>query len=109
VTITIHYPSPLPIGTQYWKFGPTPGNTTPHWYTIPATISGNTVMFTVTDGGLGDDDVTANGVIVDQGGPGVREVPQTTAAIPAVDRSMLALLAALLAVAGWWMARTRMR
>jgi hypothetical protein len=109
VTITIHYPNPIPIGAQYWKFGPTPGNATPHWYVIPATISGSTVMFTVTDGALGDDDVTANGVIVDQGGPGIGEAPQTAAAVPALDRNLLALLAALLAAAALWMTRARTR
>jgi hypothetical protein len=70
VTLNITYPSAVPAGTQYWKYGPTPGNSTPHWYTIPATISGNTITFSITDGGTGDDDLNAtNGVIVDQGGP----------------------------------------
>jgi len=30
----------------------------------------NVIRITLQDGGLGDDDLTANGVIVDQGGPG---------------------------------------
>jgi hypothetical protein len=30
----------------------------------------NVITITLVDGGLGDDDLTANGVIVDQGGPG---------------------------------------
>lgn len=34
-------------------------------------ITGNTVIFNITDDGLGDDDPTANGTIVDPGGPGV--------------------------------------
>ena len=39
---------------------------------LPATITGNTAVFTITNGGLGDDDLNPNnGVIVDQGGPGV--------------------------------------
>ncbi len=34
--------------------------------------SGNiTAIFSFTDGGLDDDDLTANGILVDQGGPGV--------------------------------------
>jgi hypothetical protein len=70
LTFVVTMPNALPTTTQYWKYGPTPGNATPHWYTIPATTSGNTVTFTITDGGLGDDDLVANGTIVDQGGPG---------------------------------------
>jgi hypothetical protein len=37
---------------------------------LPATIVGNTATFTITDGGIGDDDLVANGTVVDQGGPG---------------------------------------
>ncbi|MFO1351313.1 MAG: DUF11 domain-containing protein [Gammaproteobacteria bacterium] len=69
-TITLTYPQPLAAGTQYYKYGPTPTNPTPDWYVLPATISGATVSFILTDGQLGDDDLTANGAIVDQGGPG---------------------------------------
>ena len=47
---------------------PTPG-ATPHWYRIASTVTGGAVSFTLTDGQLGDDDLTANGRIVDPGGP----------------------------------------
>jgi len=70
IVLTITYPQPLPAGSRYWKYGPTLGNPVAHWYVMPATISGNTVTFTITDGGLGDDDLVANGTIVDAGGPG---------------------------------------
>ena len=70
ITMTVTYPQALPYGKRYWKYGPTASNTSPHWYTIPATIQGNTITFTIVDGGLGDDDLTANGVIVDIGGLG---------------------------------------
>jgi hypothetical protein len=30
----------------------------------------NVITITLTDGGLGDDDLSGNGIIVDQGGPG---------------------------------------
>ncbi len=78
-TITITYPSALPAGAVYWKYGPTPaGNNcagiacaAAHWYPFPAVMSGNTATLTITDGGLGDGDLTANGFIVDPGGPGV--------------------------------------
>jgi large repetitive protein len=70
ITMTITYPQPLPPGTQYWKYGPTPSNPAPSWYVLPATIADNTATFTITDGQLGDDDLSANGTVVDQGGPG---------------------------------------
>ncbi|MFN7152055.1 MAG: beta strand repeat-containing protein [Acidovorax sp.] len=67
---TVTYPNALPGGTQYWKYGPTAGNATPHWYTVPATVAGAAISFSITDGGLGDDDLTANGAVVDPGGAG---------------------------------------
>jgi hypothetical protein len=70
ITMTVTYPNSLPTTTQYWKYGPTPTDPTPHWYILPASIAGNTATFTITDGQLGDDDLAANGTIVDQGGPG---------------------------------------
>jgi hypothetical protein len=59
------------VGTQYWKYGPTPSDPTSHWYQIPMgdDDGDNVITITLVDGGLGDDDLTANGVIVDQGGP----------------------------------------
>ncbi len=71
ITLTISYPGTLPVTTQYWKYGPTPTSTTPNWYVLPASVGGNIVSFTITDGQLGDDDLAANGTIVDQGGPGI--------------------------------------
>ncbi len=67
ITMTITYPQAIPAGAVYWKYGPAPGNVVPHWYQLPATIVGNTVTFSITDGGLGDDDLAINGTIVDQG------------------------------------------
>jgi hypothetical protein len=70
---------------------------------LPAVISGNTVTFSITDGGLGDDDLPANGVIVDQGGPGV---PSITA-IPTLSEWALAFLALLLVRLGAQRVRRR--
>lgn len=67
---TLTYPPALPSNAQYWKYGPTASNPAPHWYTIPASVAGAVVTFSITDGGLGDDDLSANGVVVDAGGPG---------------------------------------
>lgn len=74
LTVTVTYPAPLPAGTVFWKYGPTAGNTAPHWYILPATIAGNQVQYTIADGQLGDDDLTANGHITDPGGPGTDRI-----------------------------------
>jgi hypothetical protein len=73
VILTITLPSAVPVGAQYYKYGPTPGNPSPHWYTIPMDDNDgdNVITITLTDGGLGDDIVgVADGDIFDQGGVG---------------------------------------
>jgi len=69
ITITITFPSAVPAGSQYWKVI---GNT---WVKLPDEFVGdndgdNILTLTLTDGGTGDADGLANGVIVDPGGPG---------------------------------------
>jgi predicted outer membrane repeat protein len=71
ITLTVTYPTAIDPASQYWKYGPRPSSPPPSWYILPATIGTNTVTFTIVDGGLGDDDLLANGIVVDQGGPGV--------------------------------------
>jgi hypothetical protein len=56
---------------QYWKLDPSVG-----YYAIPCTVSGNWLAVTLTDGGGGDIDHLANGVIVD---PAVIAVPRDAA------------------------------
>ena len=70
LNFSVVYPQPLAPGTVYWKYGPTSAVPAPHWYTIPAIVAGNTLTFSIADGGLGDDDLAANGAVVDVGGPG---------------------------------------
>ena len=101
VTFTILYPQVLPPGTQYWKYGPTIAQPAPHWYVLPAAIVGNKVTFTIADGGLGDDDLLANGAVVDAGGPGFGALGiGQTAAVPTLAQWALILLALLMAGAG---------
>ena len=75
VNVTITLPGSV-AGMEYWKYGPTPDNHTEHWYQFMydgqtgAEINGNVVILHFIDGQRGDDDLTANGIIVDQGGPG---------------------------------------
>jgi uncharacterized repeat protein (TIGR01451 family) len=100
LTFTIVYPAVLPAGTQYWKYGPTPTVASAQWYILPATIAGNTVTFNITDGGLGDDDLAANGTIVDQGGPGVPATPEPVRQVPTLSEWMQLLLAGLILAMG---------
>jgi hypothetical protein len=102
VTVRLTYAQPLPANVQYWKFGRANRNATaPSWYLLPATISGNQIQFTVKDGELGDDDWTANGVVVDPSGPGIPEVTlRTPTAVPTMSQWALILLAFLLTMFG---------
>jgi hypothetical protein len=100
IEVTVTYPVDLPPGAQYWKYGPTPDDATPHWYVLPAEISGNQAVFSITDGALGDDDLVENGTIVDQGGPGVVLAAGTFVdAVPTLSQWSLMLLSGLL---GLW-------
>jgi hypothetical protein len=115
-TVTVTYPTALPSGTVYWKYGPSPAGyncsgsacATPHWYVMPATIAGNTATFTIVDGGVGDDDLAANGVIVDAGGPGVSALSPSVP-IPTTTEWGLMLLSLLLALAAWGESRRSRR
>jgi hypothetical protein len=72
ITMQVVFPTAFSASEKYWKYGPTPGPTPAHWYPLgTASLSGHTATFTITDGGLGDDDLAVNGSIVDAGGPGV--------------------------------------
>ena len=79
VTVTLTLPSPLPAaGFSYWKFH---GGT---WTQMPAgkatlDATGRVVTLTLTDGASPDDaDASANGVIVDPGGPAAGVPAQPT-------------------------------
>ncbi|MDG4594099.1 MAG: IPTL-CTERM sorting domain-containing protein, partial [Candidatus Contendobacter sp.] len=108
IILKMTYPNPLPPDTQYWKYGPTAGDPSNHWYVLPATLADNntTFTFTITDGGLGDDDLAADGDIVDQGGPGVPGAGDGATGIPTLGEWALLLLSALFGGLLW---RTRRR
>ena len=73
-TVDLFFPEGTIILT-YWKYGPTSGDLTDHWYeflfdgTTGAFIDLNKVTLHFVDGLRGDDDLMANGQIVDAGGP----------------------------------------
>jgi len=75
----------LPTGQSlntYYKYGVTSNDPTAHWYEFlydnltgtGAEINGNIVTLNLVDGLRGDDDLTANGIIFDVGGPGVLSI-----------------------------------
>jgi len=84
-TLTLTFPNNLPSDTTYWKYGE---NHIPQWYTIPAIIDGNKITITLTDGGVGDDDGLANGIIHDDGGPSIPQTPVP----PTPELSTIALM-----------------
>ena len=91
--VTIEYPDPIPAGAEYWKYDA--GGV--GWYPLPATISGNQVSFTVTDGGMGDHTGVQNGTITDPGGIGITSSDTGGATpIPALSQWAMILLSLLL-------------
>ena len=100
VTLIITFPSDIPTTAQYWKYGPNGSVNNPQperWYQIPmgSNDGDNIITIKLTDGGVGDDDGVANGVIVDQGGPGI---PTGVARVPTLTPIGILALAGLLAV-----------
>ncbi|MGB3069454.1 MAG: ExeM/NucH family extracellular endonuclease [Ottowia sp.] len=100
LTLTLTYPQALPANAKLWKWGPTHDDATDHWYTVPATISGHTATFTLTDGADGDADLTANGSINDPVVVGVPLAGGTGGAltpVPTLGEWALMLMGLLLA------------
>ena len=65
ITVRIELPPSGPTVNQYWKLQ------NGAWIRMSSAVfTGHVVDLTLTDGGLGDADGTANGVIVDPGAPG---------------------------------------
>ena len=96
VTLTITLPAPVPVGTLWWKYH------NGQWYSLPnlSDNGDNIMVIQLTDGGSGDLDGVANGIITDPGGPGN---PMTVGwdgslvSKAAVLAPWLALLAAIIA------------
>jgi hypothetical protein len=75
VTMTVYLPSYEELNT-YYKYGPSPGQPANGWYKFifngitGAWIRRDYINLYFVDGKRGDDDRLANGILVDQGGPG---------------------------------------
>jgi len=73
----------LPAGTTantYYKYGPKPGNLSDHWYEFlygngndtGAEFESDKIILHFTDAKRGDDELTVDSTIIDDGGPAVR-------------------------------------
>ena len=67
ITLTLTYPQALAAGTKVWK--DLTGNGSWVDWTSNVTISGNTITYTIADGGNGDADGAVNGSVTDPLGP----------------------------------------
>jgi autotransporter-associated beta strand protein len=98
-TVTIHYTTAVPAGAVYMKYGKSPDGysctgaacSQDHWYQMPidqAEFASDrmSVTLTIQDGGVGDNDQTVDGVIVDPGAPvvfdGAASTPTLTFTTP---------------------------
>ena len=61
IPVNVDVPDVLPPTAQWWIFGPSPDNRTPHWYPIPSAVNGNRISFTITDGDRGDVELLRDG------------------------------------------------
>jgi hypothetical protein len=79
VKVTVYLENPAPAGYTWYKYGPNKG-----WYDYSDYVEFNDnrdqVTLTLVDGGIGDDDGIANGVILDPSGLGT--VPITSTPTP---------------------------
>ena len=75
-TVTVHLSEPAPEGSKWYKFDPIAGT----WldYSDHAVLSSDrrSVSLTLVDGGIGDLDGTANGIIIDPSGLGAPSVSE---------------------------------
>jgi predicted extracellular nuclease len=93
LTVTITYPAEVPSSRAFFKYDGS-------WSQYPAAVNGPVVTYTITDGGAGDLDGTADGVFTDPAGLGHAPVP----VIP-VSRPWALLLLALALVGLAWRRR----
>jgi len=84
-TVTVFRGAPAQE-TRYYAYGPTPDNTTPHWYDFSydastgtgAEFIGDKILLHFVDGQRGDDDLTVNGSVTHTGAPATVAPLQTS-------------------------------
>jgi hypothetical protein len=101
IGLRFKFPVALPPGTAFYLYGPTGDNRVAHWYIVPASIDGDTVQVSLTDGGSGDADSSSNGMFVVVGGPGIAAAPLLVT-VPGLGTIAISLLVGLLLLAGAW-------
>ncbi len=86
-TVTIYLP-PDAAPTTYYKYGPTSDNPSAHWYEFMydgrtgAVMNGNVITLHFIDGQRGDNDLTANGILID---PGAAAAPMSECVVDLED------------------------
>lgn len=105
-TVRLDLPRPAPAGAVLWKNGRATSGAAAQWYTVPASFSSDrmAVSYTVSDGGTGDEDMAANGIIIDPVALGV-PADSEIVGVPAMSQAAKILTALLLAS----LAATRLR
>jgi hypothetical protein len=63
ITFTVDVGKALPPTAQWWIYGPTQDDRSPHWHVIASAVDGSRITFTIADGGLGDDNLAMNGSV----------------------------------------------
>jgi len=74
VEVTLNFAQPLPINVKYYKCI---DNNMVDCTSLMRQLDNYTLVLSLTDGGLGDSDHSANGIIVDPGGPAQYVAPVT--------------------------------
>ena len=107
-TVTLRIPWPQPVA-GYAKYGKASADAGESSYFEPNNlrIDGHVVMFTVQDGGKGDDDGQANGIIIDPSGPLSDAPPTQVTPVPTLGEWGLMLLGLLAAGLGATRVRAR--
>lgn len=113
VNVTIAFPQDIPPTAQYWICGPNGSIDNPQplrWYEILMNSNDGDGVIAITkqDGGIGDEDGVENGIIVDDGGPGIATLP-IAAQVPTLTPVGLTALAGLLLVIGGRRSRKKRR
>ena len=90
ITVTLTYPRAFETGTRVWKYH---RGGLEDWTNL-VTISGNTITYTIRDGGPGDADQSANGSVTDPLGPAspATSIPSPVPTLSEWAQLMLALM-----------------
>lgn len=104
VRMRLDYPSAVPAGATYWKYGRSTPAGVLHWYQIPIVGTGSSwVEIDLIDGGQGDSDGLKDGRITDPGGLAILAAPVApggAAPIPLLSPWSLGLLVLCMAWLG---------